>query len=216
MTDALLFDMDGVLLRGRQTDRSIYETAARVVLRELGADPDAALVDALVEPGDVSVVRHHCGRAGVDPERAWRRREVVAHELAADAIRAGRRSPYPDVDALHDVDRPTGIVSNNRHATVQFVADHFDLPARVVRGRDPTLRGYERLKPDPHYLETTLADLGVDDAVYVGDRHTDVVAADRAGLDAVLLERPDTDPGTPADVDPAARIAGLDELAGVA
>ena len=55
-----------------------------------------------------------------------------------------------------------------------------------------TVESLERKKPNTHYVERALSDLDADAALYVGDSESDVVAADRAGLDSAFVRRPHT------------------------
>ena len=82
-------------------------------------------------------------------------------------------------------------------------------------GREPTLSGIERMKPDPHYLEGALSDLKLDPdrdgVLYVGDSESDVVAAAAAGIDSAFVRRPhrrDSD----LHATPTHEVRGLDEL----
>jgi HAD superfamily hydrolase (TIGR01549 family) len=209
--DAVCFDMDGVLLRGRHTDPAIYETAAERVLAEHGlSDPPETLRAAVADPDSIPAFRSAVTEHGLAPEQVWAARERAASEIEAEHIVAGRREPYPDVEALADLDAPLGVVSNNRHATVERAVEHLGLDAAAAVGRDPTLDGYDRLKPDPHYLERALAALDTECPLYVGDRYTDVVAAHAAGAEAALIERPGIDPGEGPD--PEHVVAGLEEV----
>ncbi len=208
MYDAVLFDMDGVLLTGRHTDRSVYETAAeRVLANHDHANPSPELLDAFVSPDSAETFRTKAEDAGLPAEAVWADRERVASELEAERIRAGEREPFPDVAALDALDS-VGVVSNNRQETVSFAVDHLGIGAEVAVGREPTLEGFERLKPDPHYLDGALTEMDAERALYVGDRYSDVVAAHDAGADAALLDRPGLDPGAVV-ADPEHRIDTL-------
>lgn len=191
---ALLFDMDGVLLRGRGTDPAVYATAADAAIDDLGLEPSDAQRAVLQAYRYTDSIADACAALGVDPDDFWARRESHASRIAHDRFRAGERDCYDDVDAIRAIaDRATlGLVSNNRHETVAFVVDHFGFDGvfDAVRGRDPTIAGYRRRKPDPGYLEDVLETLGATDAVYVGDRPTDVEAAREAGIDSAFLRRP--------------------------
>lgn len=86
---------------------------------------------------------------------------------------------------LERLDLPLGNVSNNQHATVEFLLAHYDLDGfRTAYGRQPTLAGAAGRKPE--YLERALADLDTSEALYVGDSEKDIVAARRAGIDSVF------------------------------
>ncbi|MFB6136586.1 MAG: HAD family hydrolase [Halobacteriaceae archaeon] len=215
--DAVVFDMDGVLVTGRHTDPAVYEAAVEAALAERGvaADADGETVSTLAKPDGAEQFRAACADLGVPADELWAEREARASELENERIAAGERALYDDVDALEDLpaDRALGVVSNNRHATVEFVVDHFGLDRfGAAYGRDPTLEGFRRLKPDPHYVERALADLGATPsaALYVGDRRTDVQAAYNAGCDAALLDRPDVVPGEGPD--PTHRVDSLADL----
>lgn len=187
---AVLFDMDGVILRGRQTAQWVYDRATD---RTLDALALSATDDqrARLQTFDVDDVEQICAALGADPEAFWRLREEHATAIANARIERGERTVHDDVDAIERIGQghTLGLVSNNRHATVRFVAEHFDLPFAAVRGRDPTPAGFRRLKPDPHYLEETFATMDREAGLYVGDRRSDVEAAGRAGLDAAYLRR---------------------------
>jgi len=193
--DAVLFDMDGVLLTGRHTDPAVYERAAERVLDTRGiSDPPADLVEAFISPGTADAFRAAAERYELPADDVWAARERVASELEAERIAAGEREPFPDIGAL-DALPSLGVVSNNRQQTVSFTVDHLSLDAAVAVGRDPTLAGFERLKPDPYYVLSALDTLAVESVLYVGDRYTDVAAAHAAGADAALLDRPGLDAG---------------------
>ncbi|MFB6150733.1 MAG: HAD family hydrolase [Haloarculaceae archaeon] len=215
MYDALVFDLDGVLLTGYHTDPAVYRRATVESLADFGVetdDPPAALVD----PDDAGTARRVCERLGVPADPYWGYREHAATALENDRIRAGERVPFDDVDALSTLaDRADlAVVSNNRHGTVRFVRNHFDWGGHLTTavGRRPTLAGYDLMKPDPHYLEAALDALGTDpaDGLFVGDRRSDVATADRAGADAALLVRDDDQPD--GEPEPTFVVESLEDL----
>jgi phosphoglycolate phosphatase-like HAD superfamily hydrolase len=101
------------------------------------------------------------------------------------------RDRYDDTDAITDLPRLRGVVSNNHHSTVRFVLEFFDLRGLfdTHHGRPMTVESLRRKKPNTHYLDRALDALGADSALYVGDSASDVVAAERAGLDSVFVRR---------------------------
>lgn len=191
---AILFDMDGVLLEGRDTDPAVYEAAADAAVEDLGLEPSDDQRRILRRYRYTDAIDEICGALGIGPDEFWSRRESHASRIAHDRFRAGERGCYDDVDAIPSLaDRTTlGLVSNNRQETVAFVVDHFGFDGAfdAVRGRDPTIAGYRRRKPDPGYLVDALETLGTTDAVYVGDRPTDVEAAREAEIESAYLRRP--------------------------
>ncbi|AGB36729.1 HAD family hydrolase [Natronococcus occultus] len=215
MTETILLDMDGVVLEGPGTPQSVYDRAADTAAAELGLEPtDRQRAD--LRAHGYETVESACCALGADPREFWRRKEAAASRLAADRIRSGERARYEDVAALESLaERATlALVSNNRHETVRFVADHLPVPFAAARGRDPTPEGFCRRKPDPHLLRETLDELGIEAGLYVGDRETDVLAAEEVGLEAAYLRRPHN-ADVPLPEDAAYEIESLGELGNV-
>lgn len=190
----LCLDMDGVLLVGPGTPPALYTAAASAALAELvpDTDPSAETCAILGNDGYTDRFEDHCHRLGVDPRACWRLKDEHASRLAHERIRSGEHGVYDDVAAIRDLvsTHRSALVSNNRQATVEFVASYLDLDFDVVRGREPTPGAYRRRKPRPDFIEAALAELEVAGGIYVGDRPTDVVAATRAGLEPAFLRRP--------------------------
>ncbi len=187
----ILFDMDGIILEGARTHPHVYADAADAALAELEADPTPSQRRDF-RRHEHERIREHCADLEIDTARFWKLKETYASEGTHDRLRAGERETYDDIEAIHELGERTtiGLVTNNRHETAEFVADHFGFDFDVVRGRDPTFEGYERRKPDPYYIETALAELGVSDGLYVGDSPKDVTAGAAAGLETAFVRRP--------------------------
>ncbi|ESS09453.1 MAG: haloacid dehalogenase family protein [uncultured archaeon A07HN63] len=213
----VLFDMDGVVLEGHGTDPAVHEQALddAIDAADLSVDAETRTLLAGYEY-DTEFIRG-CDRLGVDPVDFYHRREQHSASHAIDRLDAGHRTLYPDADAIHRLDDEyaLGLVSNNYDAVTEFVVDRYDLTAfEYVRGRDPGVGGFYRRKPNPHYLLTGRDALDGSGGVYVGDRTTDVVAATRAGLDAVFVRR-DHNQDVSLPITPTAEIASLTELPSV-
>jgi phosphoglycolate phosphatase-like HAD superfamily hydrolase len=212
--EAVLFDMDGVILEGRGTDPAVHRRALDDVLTDRGLTVPDDHYDALGSDGYDEAFRAACASVGVDAPTLFHEREMRSATRGVARLAAGSRGLYPDVEAIDRLANHTsvGLVSNNYHPTVEFVVDHFRLSAfGVARGRDLGPDGYQRRKPDPHYLNETLDALGVSTGLYVGDRETDVLAAERAGLESVFIRRAHN-AAVDLDVEPTVEIESLDAL----
>ena len=212
--ETVLFDMDGVILEGWGTDDAVHARALDDVLeeREMRATGDLRRSLETYEYDDG--FRAACEELGVDPSELFRAREERSAKRAVARISAGVRRLHRDVDAVEEVSEhaSVGLVSNNYHPTVEFVVDHFRLDAfSFVRGRDLGPDGFRRRKPDPHYLNEALDALDASTGLYVGDRATDMIAAERAGLDGAFLRR-DHNATLDVNADPAFEIEGLRAL----
>ncbi|WP_276260797.1 HAD family hydrolase [Haloglomus litoreum] len=214
--DAVLFDNDGVLVEPPAP--TTQAAAIEAAFESVGVpDVDPAHVDALRHGVTVERLRDIAAAYDLDPAALWAARERFDEDSQVDAFRAGDRTTYDDVDAVGRVDGPRGVVSNNHHSTVAFVLDHFDLGGwfDTHYGRPMTVESLDLKKPNTHYLDRALADLDAASALYVGDSASDVVAAERAGLDSAFVRREHC-PAVPEGVAPTHVVDGLDEVAAIA
>lgn len=212
---AIIFDVDGVLLGRPDGHPEVYREPVAAAFRESGVEPAAGDLDAFVGSATVEEMGRVCDRHGVDFETFWPRREERVSEFQRRMMERGERTPYddcsvlPELAATHDL----GIVSNNQHATIEHMVAHFEFESyfEACYGREPTVEGFRRTKPETHYLERALADLGTRSALYVGDSTCDVVAASEAGLDSAFLWRSHRD-GYEVGAEPTYEIETLVEL----
>ncbi|APX96678.1 HAD family hydrolase [Natronorubrum daqingense] len=186
--DAVVFDNDGVLTT--PTDRSALLEAMDEAFDAVDVrEPPDHHRETLLSPS-VDSLQTIAAAHDVDPRALWSAREDAAIAAQLAEIEAGRKRLYDDIDALEDLETPTGIVSNNQHETIGNIVDHYGLDSfEIWYGREPSLEGIERKKPTPYYLERALADLEADDALYVGDSWVDIAAADAAGVDVAFIRR---------------------------
>lgn len=214
MYDAVVLDSDGVLVGLSGPD--LLSEAIERTYRTFGVtEPSEADRVALGLGTTPERVRAACDRHGLDPEAVWTRRDRTISALEREAIRAGDKPLYGDVDALSALSTPLGVASNNVHATVACVLEQGGLTDRVgaIQARRPRLDSLTRRKPDPYLLRRALADLGAETALFVGDSESDVAAAERAGIDAALLVRSDREPvDADASVAPEYTITTLTDL----
>ena len=186
--DAIVFDNDGVLTELTETER--LREAVERSFAHFDVTPEERLVTRAIEEEDLpfeAVAEVH----GLDAEEWWAQREAAAVTIQREDVQSGRKGLYDDFEALAELDQTLAVVSNNQHETVEFIVEHHELYEQfeTYYGRDPTVDGANRKKPDPHYIERALDDLGTTDALYVGDSEKDVVAAERAGVDSCFLRR---------------------------
>jgi len=189
--DAVVFDNDGVLVELTPTD--VLRAAVRDAFDDVGVtDPDERLVELAADHEDLDALAAVESEHGVPLDDFWEARERRAIERQQGLIRDGSKPAYDDLHRITELDAALGVVSNNQQATVDAVVDHYSLRDAVgtVYGREPTVSGTRRRKPDTYYLDQALDDLGAEDALYVGDSEKDVVTAQRAGVDSAFLRRP--------------------------
>lgn len=189
--DTVVFDNDGVLVGRTRFD--VLRDATRNAFEECGVEePDPDDVERMTigaTPGSVGTV---CQTYDLDAGSFWRTRDDVVSKAQQQEARAGRKTPYDDLNELQSLDVEMGIVSSNQQATVDFLVDHFDGFERfgAAYGREPTIHSLQLRKPNPHYIEQALGDLGAGNALFVGDNESDVRAAENAGIDSAFIRRP--------------------------
>ncbi|AGN01635.1 haloacid dehalogenase superfamily enzyme, subfamily IA [Salinarchaeum sp. Harcht-Bsk1] len=210
--DAVVFDNDGVLVE--PTDWDVIRAAIREAFNEVG----------VVEPADEHVERligvtvddvHAVADAyDLDPHELWEARDTAGSRHQSELVRNGGKSLFPDVAALSRISRPMGVVSNNQHATVETIVDHYELEEHfdVVYGRQPTIEDVANKKPEPFYLNKALDEIGVEDAIYVGDSVKDIEVARRVGVDAAFVRRSHND-GVELPHEPELEVSDLERLA---
>jgi len=212
--DAVVFDNDGVLVE--LTDTVVLRDAAREAFVDVGVDdPDPTFLDHAVN-GTLDGLDAIEDEYGVAVSEYWSAREHRAIEHQRADIRDGGKPLFDDVAALRELPHRMGVASNNQHETVSFIVEHYGLSDvfETVYGREPTVAGAARRKPDPHYVDVALADLSAKNALYVGDSPKDVVAAERAGADSAYIRRPHRSEVEP-EIEPTYRVASLRELVDV-
>jgi phosphoglycolate phosphatase len=189
--DAVLFDSDGVLVEPPAYDAQAEAT--RAAFEEVDVEDVAQqYINDIVDGVTVDTLDEICETYGLDPETFWEVRERHDERSQLTDFETGARSDYDDVEAITDLPQNRGVVSNNHHSTIEFVLDFFGLRSSfdTYYGREKTIESLSLKKPNPHYLNRAIADLAAESVIYVGDRESDVTAANRAGGDSVFIRRP--------------------------
>ncbi len=216
--DAVVFDNDGVLTH--PTPRDVLREATVDAFERVGvSDPDSEHVDAVhlhVTPDDLQTA---ADAYDLDPAELWYARDAAFSEAQIADMEQGRKPLYGDYDAVSSLDGPRGIVSTNQHATIEALLDHHGIrnDFQTHYGREMEPASLHKKKPESHYLDRALADLGVDpgDALFVGDSESDVLAAENAGTDSAFLWRDHRD-GYDLDATPDYELDSLWGLTDVA
>jgi FMN phosphatase YigB (HAD superfamily) len=116
-SEAVIFDMEGVWLRGGSTpDRFYRETADQLLGRETVERLSDGEYMTLLWFEDEEEYRELCEREGLDPEAFWEKKENRVEALEQEAIENGERGLVEDVETVFEVlgeDYAIGVVSNN-------------------------------------------------------------------------------------------------------
>ena len=179
-----LFDLDGTLIDSR-ADLAAATNAMRA-LHGLPALP-LDVVASYVGDGVRVLAQRALEGAPVDPDLAAQEISAAYAERLTD-----RTTAYPGVDAglraLRAAGHDLALVTNKPAPHARRLMDHFGwtpLFAAILGGGDAA-----ELKPSPLPLQTAMQRTGhgPDTTWMVGDHHTDLEAARRAGVKSIYLE----------------------------
>lgn len=209
---AVLFDFEGTLVEFAW-DLEAGEAALRDSLVDMGFSPDLFARDSyatmwnralgLTGPAGEGALRAHMGpiydRYDLDALERWRLRPG-ARETVLEIRRRGLQ-----VAVVSNIGRIALEPAIERFA----LGDHLDL---VVTRNDVRF-----MKPGGEGLRSCLDRLGVgaDQALFVGDSRTDVLAARDAGLRVAIVGGGESAPEAYADLPPDASIGALSEVVGL-
>jgi HAD superfamily hydrolase (TIGR01549 family) len=213
MYDGLLLDHDGVIVT--LGDETALRRAARDALLAAGIEePPADAVETLSIAVSDAELAELSRQYGLEPDELWRHRDDHVRDALHEETTTGRKAPYDDAARLRELDVPMGVVSNNQTRIVETVLEHYDLRDLfgTVQARSPTRESLTRKKPRPTYLEAAMADLGLENPLYVGDSGSDVEAGRRAGVDTAFIRRSHNADAALAET-PTYEVQGLDEVA---
>lgn len=172
----VIFDLDGTLLDtlGDLTD------AVNYTLQQYGLHTwTAADIRRFVGTGARRLIELACdGKGDVDAI-------LSAYKQYYDAHCQIKTAPYPHIpEVLETLSKkyPLAVVSNKPDAAVKLLCADF-FPKLFARGETPDCPR----KPAPDMLTKAMAELGVDDCIYVGDSEVDVITANNAGIPCVSV-----------------------------
>lgn len=182
MAQAVVFDLDGTLIDSLPD----IATAVNHVLAGSGlVTLPAAAIRTMIGDGAKMLLNRAFTAAGAPVGEA----EYTAFETYYKAHSADLTVVYPGIEAalqsLRAAGHVLGVCTNKPVAAAQAVLGALGLAPyfKVVTGGNST----PFRKPDPRHLAATLAALGTDDAVMIGDHHNDIAAAEGLGLPAIFV-----------------------------
>lgn len=209
---AVLFDFEGTLVEFAW-DLEAGEAALRAGLVDMGFSPDLFARDSYATMWNRALGL--TGPAGEDALRA--RMGPIYDRYDLDALERWRLRPGARETVLEIRRRglQVAVVSNIGRIALEpaierfALGDHLDL---VVTRDDVRF-----MKPDGEGLRSCLDRLGVgaDQALFVGDSRTDVLAARDAGLRVAIVGGGESAPEAYVDLPPDAFIGALSEVVGL-
>ena len=197
----VLLDMDGTFLDSRGAGEipnewayeAFKKTLARYGITLTIAEINKLFLAPLHAAGEEGVLSF-CNRFGLDCEEFWSRREKDVIEAKIDAIRKGViKLCKGSEEIIRYLSKrfQLAVVSDSQQACVDYALEHFKLRPyfAIWYGRRSELESLANRKPNPFYITKVLRELSIqrEEAILVDDSPMGVQAAQRAGIDSVLI-----------------------------
>jgi HAD superfamily hydrolase (TIGR01509 family) len=206
--DAVVFDMDGVLIESEE----VWDAVRAAYVRERGGRYDAEVQRAMMGMSSTEWSRHLHDAAGVPDEPQAINDEVVRRML--DAYRTHLPLLDGAVDAVRRLaDRyPLGLASSSNRPLIEAVLDVAGLAPCFAATVSSEEVAHGKPAPDV-YLEAARR-LGVDASrcVAVEDSHGGIRSAKAAGMRVVAIPNPTYPPDEESLAQADVAIRSLDEL----
>ncbi len=212
MTEAVVFDLDGVLIESEELWAAVREQLARERGGRYGPEEQRAMM-GMSSPEWSRYMHEHVGLPESPDEIAA---EVV--ELMADRY----RTELPLIDgAVEAVDRlalrwPLGLASSSNRPLIDLVLERSGLGRffRATVSSEEVARG----KPAPDVYLEACRRLGVEPtrAAAIEDSHAGIGSARAAGMRVIAIPNPSYPPGDEALADADLVLGSLAELGPVA
>lgn len=216
--DSVILDHDGVLVTVLDSEKRT-EACWRAVdsVAPSGLALDRETITTLSNSVSPETVEELSDELGISPQTLWRFRDDMLAKVLTDAAVDGWKRPYADVDALSRLSTvPLAVASNNQRRVVErILTEHeFVRPFETIHAREPRLGSLQNKKPEPTFLRRAQDDIDTVNPLYVGDKETDIVAAQRAGMDVAFIRR-DHNRDRSLDGVPTYEVRSLDEVVGL-
>ena len=210
--DAVIFDMDGVILDSGLDNFQWMDQIRRKKAKEMGYKYSKDDAVQIVQSTDMSQVQELMDRKEMTLEEV----EEIEHRVQnakISLIEHGAIRLFSETEKiLQEIDRPIGLATNSPKKTAKFtlryfgINDYFD-SFQALELTD--LENYiENKKPHAYMLEKVIEELDAENPVMVGDTSADIKAAENAGIDSVLVQSY----AERKNLNPTHRIRDLSEL----
>ncbi len=202
--NSVIFDMDGVIINSTENEEWKYN-AVEKALNDLNVEKqNKRIYNALL--GDLGYKKclDVCKEFDIDAREAWTLVAKYTTQHRAKEIKNNEIQLFNDFkklkENLSEVNVKTGIISNAPMNAVDLTIENF----RLKQFFDFYLgvRNFDDLqvrKPHPNHLEIARAELKREPCIYIGDAESDIIAAQRAGMDSAWIKRTSFDSDVSAD-----------------
>ena len=129
----------------------------------------------------------------IDPNVLWPIRNQYYTKEKLTAMKQRIINPFSDINVLYQLknDFRLGIISNSPQSVVDFFVSEYGFTDlfSINIGRGSTMWDIEHLKPDIYLFTKAKSLIDTDQLFYIGDRETDRIFAQKAGMRYYHLNR---------------------------
>lgn len=210
--DAVIFDMDGVILDSGLDNFEWMDEIRRKKASEMGYEYSKDDAVQIVQSTDMSQIEELMNRKGMSLKEI----EEIEHRVQnakISLIEHGAIRLFSETEKiLQEIDRPVGLATNSPKKTAKFTLRYFGINGYFGAFEALELDGLENYiqnkKPHPYMLEKVIEELDAENPVMVGDTSADIKAAENAGIDSILVQSY----AERKNLNPTHRIRNLGEL----
>ena len=191
MYDAVVFDLDGVILDSGINNFRWMDRVRRKKASQLGYEFTEEDSMQIVEASSHEQIEELLERKGM------RRAELLEIEQRVqnakiELIEHGVIQLFDQAEQIiSDLDRPVGLATNSPKRIVEFTLRYYGIEGlfdTVQSLKHEDFYHYvDNRKPDPLLVENAVEELEADSALMLGDTAKDVEAANRAGITSGLV-----------------------------
>ena len=210
--DAVIFDMDGVILDSGLDNFEWMDEIRRKKASEMGFEYSHEDAIQIVQSTDMSQIEELMDRKGMTLKEI----EEIEHRVQnakISLIEHGAIRLFSETEKiLQEIDRPLGLATNSPKKTAKFTLRYFGINDYFDAFEALELDGLEdyvqNKKPHPYMLEKVIEELDAENPMMVGDTSADIKAAENAGIDSILVQSY----AERKNLNPTHRIRNLGEL----
>lgn len=192
--EAVIFDFDGVLMDSGFDGFQWALEERRNVIERNGWNLELDRLEQGIFQPDHSENIEEIMRQEEVSWKQLRQMEKAVAERKVEMASSGEIQIFRDAEnVLPKLECPMAVVSNAYRDYIGLLLEELGIKDQMDYWTAPGLediRNYrQKMKPEPDMIEETLLKLGTNNAVMVGDQFTDILAARKAGIDSVFIDR---------------------------
>ena len=192
--DGVIFDFDGVIVDSGFDSFEWAHQIRREKVRKNDWNLDLeGFEQGIFQPHHNEDIRKLMNKKNT----SWRQLRLMEEAVAQrkiDMVENGKMHMFPETEkTLQELDLPKSVVSNAYHDALDRMIHHFGIHRQLEFWTAPKLSEIEKyrdtMKPNPALLEEAMEHMNAENPVMVGDQIEDILAASRAGIDSIHINR---------------------------